>query len=162
MPIRKNLAIHRDPYLPLRGPKEVAVCRTCGAVYHHKRWAMQILPTLMKDRTVRSVTCPGCQKRQDSFPGGIIQLSGEFLVPKKEEILHLVRNEEARAKENNPLERIISIKDNIKSVEIQTTSDRFAQRIGMEIHRAYKGDVTYHWSRGDKFIRVKWHRGLER
>ncbi|MBI3596473.1 MAG: hypothetical protein HY203_04890 [Nitrospirae bacterium] len=158
MPIRKNLAVHRDPYLPLMGPKEVAVCPTCGAVYHHKRWSMESLPALVKGRTVRSAICPACQKGHDSFPGGIITLSGEFLVPNKEQILHLVRNEEARAKRINPLDRIISIKDNLKSVEIQTTSDRFAQRIGMEIQRAYKGDVTYNWSRDDKFIRVKWHR----
>jgi NMD protein affecting ribosome stability and mRNA decay len=161
MPIRKNLAVHRDPYLPLMGPKEVALCRSCGAVYHRKRWSMVNSPALLQGRTLRSVTCPACQKRQDSFPGGIIMLSGEFLAPHKEQILHLVRNEEARAKRVNPLERIISIKDNLKSVEIQTTSDRFAQRIGMEIHRAYKGDVTYHWSRDDKFIRVKWSRGQE-
>jgi len=162
MPIRKNLAVHRDPYLPLMGPKEVAVCQDCGAVYQRKRWSMEIQSGLLKGRTVRSVTCPACQKGQDSFPGGVITLSGEFLKPHREEILHLVRNEEARAKRINPLERIISIKDNLKSVEIQTTSDRFAQRIGMEIHRAYKGDVTYNWSRDEKFIRVKWRRGQER
>jgi NMD protein affecting ribosome stability and mRNA decay len=161
MPIRKNLAAYRDPYLPLMGPNEVAICRSCGAVYHRKRWSMVNSPALLEGRTLRSVTCPACLKRQDSFPGGIIMLSGEFLMPHREEILQLVRNEEARAKRVNPLERIISIKDNLKSVEIQTTSDRFAQRIGMEIHRAYKGDVTYNWSRNDKFIRVKWCRGQE-
>ncbi|HTN42683.1 MAG TPA: BCAM0308 family protein [Nitrospiria bacterium] len=162
MPIRKNLPVHRDPYLPLMGPKEAAVCRSCGAVFHHKRWSMQILPATTRNRKTRSITCPACQKKRDSFPGGIITLSGEFLAPNREEILNLVRNEEARAKRVNPLERIISIKDNLKSVEIQTTSERFAQRVSMEIHRAYKGDVTYHWSRDDKFIRVKWHRGRER
>ncbi|MBI3610795.1 MAG: hypothetical protein HY204_08855 [Nitrospirae bacterium] len=158
MPIRKNLAVHRDPYLPLMGPKEVAVCRHCGAVYHRKRWSLESPPVAVEGRTIRSVVCPACQKMHDSFPGGIIVLSGEFLKPHKEQIIGLVRNEEARAKKNNPLERIISIKDNGNGVEIQTTSDRFAQRIGMEIQRAYKGDITYHWSRDDKFIRVKWHR----
>jgi NMD protein affecting ribosome stability and mRNA decay len=162
MPIRKNRAVHRDPYLPLMGPKEVAVCRNCGAVYYQKRWFFESQPGLLKGRTVRSVTCPACQKEEDSFPGGVISLSGDFLMPHREEILHLVRSEDARAKRINPLERIISIKDNLKSVEIQTTSDRFAQRIGMEIHRAYKGDVTYNWSRDEKFIRVKWRRGEER
>lgn len=162
MPIRKNLAVHRNPYLPRMGPKEVAFCRNCGAVYHRKRWSMETSPVLLKGRTLRSLTCPACQKGQDSFPGGMIMLSGEFLAPHKEQILHLVRNEEARAKRVDPLERIISIKDNLKSVEIQTTSDRFARRIGMVIQRAYKGDITYHGSEGDKLIRVMWHRGQER
>jgi len=162
MPIRKNLPVHRDPYLPRMGPKEVAICRSCGAIYHRKRWSMENSPAVLKDRTLRSVTCPACPKKQDSFPGGVVMLSGEYLAPHKEQILHLVRNEEARAKRVNPLERVISIKDSLKSVEIQTTSDRFAQWIGTEIHRVFKGDVTYHRSRDDRFIRVKWHRGQER
>ncbi len=161
MPIRKNLAVYRDPYLPLMGPKEAAVCKRCGAVYHRKHWSIEKSPDLFKGGKSRSVVCPACQKINDAFPGGIITLSGEFLKPLKEQILHLIRNEEARAKKINPLERIISVKDGGNVVEIHTTSDRFAQRIGMEIHRAYKGDVTYHWSRDDKFIRVTWHRGQE-
>lgn len=161
MPIRKNLAVYRDPYLPLLGPKEVAVCKRCGAVYHRKRWSIERSSDLLTEGKIRSVVCPACQKTHDGFPGGIIILSGEFLKPLKEQILHLIRNEESRAKRINPLERIISIKEGGDRVEIHTTSDRFAQRIGMEIRRAYKGDVTYHWSRDDKFIRVKWHRGQE-
>ena len=76
----------------------------------------------------------------------------------KDQILHLVRNVETRAKEVNPLERIISIKNRKGDVEIQTTNERLAQRIGREIQRAYKGDVKYHWSRDDKFVRVDWDR----
>lgn len=161
MPIRKNLAVYRDPYLPLMGPKEAAVCKRCGAVYHRKRWSMETPTDFLKDAEIRPVVCPACQKTQDDFPGGIITLSGAFLKPHKDEILQLIRNEEDRAKRINPLERIISIKDQGKNVEIHATSDRFAQRIGMEIQRAYKGEVTYHWSRDDKFIRVKWHREQE-
>ncbi|MBI3995571.1 MAG: hypothetical protein HY349_06315 [Nitrospirae bacterium] len=162
MPIRKNLAVHRDPYLPLMGPKETAVCRRCGASYRRKRWSMEKPLDLRQESGVRSVVCPACQKVNDSFPGGIIRLGGAFLKPHREEIIGLIRNEEARAKTINPLERVILIKDEGSFVEVQTTSDRFAQRIGMEIHRAYKGEVTYHWSRDDKFIRVTWHRGQER
>jgi NMD protein affecting ribosome stability and mRNA decay len=147
--------------MPLMGPKEVAVCKRCGAVYHRKRWSIEKSSDLLKGGKIRSVVCPACQKTKDDFPGGIITLDGEFLKSHKGEILHLIRNEETRAKRINPLERIISIKDQGKSVEVHATSDRFAQRIGMEIHRAYKGDVEYHWSRDDKFIRVKWQRGQE-
>ena len=85
-------------------------------------------------------------------------LNGEFLKVHKDQIVHLVRNAEARAKEINPLERIISIKNLKGGVEIQTTNEKLAQRIGREIERAYKGDTKYHWSRDDKFVRVDWHR----
>lgn len=157
--IRKILAVTHDPYIPWLGPKEVAVCRRCGAVYHRKHWTLRPSPSGTRGRKIRLVLCPGCQKIRDHFPGGILTLKGNFLNPHKDEILHLIRNEEARARKINPLERIISIKDQKTKIEVQTTSDRFTQRIGMEIHRAYKGRVTYRWPGEDKFVRVEWHRG---
>jgi hypothetical protein len=114
-----------------------------------------------RGRKLRLVLCPGCQKIRDLFPGGILTLKGEFLNPHRDEIIQLIRNMEARARKINPLERIISINDQRKKIVVQTTSDRFTQRIGMEIHRAYKGDVTYRWPGEDKFVRVDWHRGRE-
>ena len=133
----------------------------CHAIYHHKRWYLEgeVLLSKAQKARVEMVLCPACHKIQDRFPGGIITLKGEFLKTRKDQIIHLVRNEEARAKGINPLERIISIKDQGESVEIQTTNERLAQRIGREIQRAYKGDATYHWSEDDKFVRVGWHRG---
>jgi NMD protein affecting ribosome stability and mRNA decay len=107
------------------------------------------------------IVCPACRKISNHFLGGIVTLEGKFLSAHKEEILNLVRNEEARAKGVNPLERIISIKDVGDRVEIHTTSERLAQRMGREIHRAYKGNASYHWSTDDKFVRVEWHRAGE-
>ncbi len=136
------------------------MCRICHAIYHHKRWYLEGARLLSKAQKARMclIICPACRKIQDHFPGGIITLQGEFLKAHKDQILHLVRNEEARAKGINPLERIISIKDRGESVEIQTTNERLAQRIGREIQRAYKGDAAYHWSQDNKFVRVEWHR----
>jgi hypothetical protein len=45
----------------------------------------------------------------------------------------------------------------VQSIEIHTTNERFAQRLGREVKRAFKGEVTYHWTAGDKFVRVEWH-----
>lgn len=112
-------------------------------------------------RKFRLVLCPGCQKIRDLFPGGILILRGEFVNPHKDEMIQLIRSEEARARKINPLERIISIKDHRDKIEVQTTSDRFTQRIGIEIHRAFKGNVTYRWPGEDKFVRVEWRRGRE-
>jgi NMD protein affecting ribosome stability and mRNA decay len=162
MPIRKNLAVSDDPYIDLRGQKEIAVCGKCGAVYHHKRWALEIPAEKISRRKVRKVLCPACRKIQDRFPGGVVTLKGAVLGRKREEILRRVRNAEARARRVNPLERIISIKGNRKTTEILTTNERFAQRIGREIKRAFKGRVAYHWSKNNKFLRVDWEGGEEK
>jgi hypothetical protein len=92
----------------------------------------------------------------------VITLRGEFLTTHKDQILQLIRNEEARAKEGNPLARIISIKEMESSIEIQTTTERFAERIGKEIKRAFKGKISYHWTHGDKLVRVEWYREREK
>jgi hypothetical protein len=157
--LQKSSPVFKDPYLPWGGRK-TALCKVCRAVYHHKQWYLEDeMPRSKARKTEMSlVVCPACRKIQDRFPGGIIMLHGEFLKSHKDLILHLVRNEEARAKRVNPLERIISIKDRRETVEIQTTNERLAQRIGREIQRAYKGDAEYRWSRNDKFVRVEWHR----
>jgi NMD protein affecting ribosome stability and mRNA decay len=165
VPIRKNLAVHRDPYLAtrsLRALKEGDVCGRCGVVYRHKRWSMDYPPLMTKGREVRKVICPACRKIRDHFSGGIITLRGDFLKTHKDQILQLIRNEETRAMGINPLERVISIKDKKSYVEIHTTNERFAQRVGREIKRAYKGRVAYHWSGDNKSIRVEWHRSEEK
>ena len=158
MPIRKNLEILRDPYLPWGGLKGAVVCKQCGAVYRNKSWSLYAAPAALKGHAVRSIVCPACRKVHDHFTAGIVALRGEFLKIHKEQILHLVRNEEARAGRVNPLERIIAIKDKNGEIEISTTSERFAQRIGRKLERAYKGRTVYHWSGGDKQVRVEWCR----
>ena len=42
-------------------------------------------------------------------------------------------------------------------IEITTTNEKLAQRIGKALHKAYSGDVAYKWS-DPKIARVNWHR----
>jgi hypothetical protein len=41
-------------------------------------------------------------------------------------------------------------------LEVQTTSDRLAQRLGRELVKAYKGQVTTRWAHQDVLARVTW------
>ncbi|MHB8481959.1 MAG: BCAM0308 family protein [Nitrospiria bacterium] len=149
-----------DPYLSKKGLKEPAKCTGCKSVYHHKKWYSKEDPIAMElQKTPMQMTlCPACRKTLEHFPAGLVTLRGGFLTAHKDQILHLIRNEEARAKGVNPLERIISIKDLGDSVEIQTTGERFAQRIGKDVKKVFKGEVSYNWVSGDKRIKVEWHR----
>lgn len=159
MKVRKSIPSATDPYLPSSGSRGTAVCRVCGSIYHHKRWDLE--PTVhLGDPTlaVVRVVCPACRKIRDRFPGGIVTLRGDFLRAHKDQVLRLVRNVERRASEVNPLQRIISIRDWGDGLEIRTTNERLAQRIGRELERACKGEVTYRWSRDNKFVRVEWNR----
>jgi len=151
---------NRDSYGQSKGLSEPAFCVVCHSVYKHKRWYLEtkMLRYQMMVQSARETICPACRKARDRFPGGVIVLTGPFLAENKNPIMHLVRNEEKRAKQVNPLEGIIAIKDFGHTLEIETTNEKFAQRIGKEIKRAFKGEIAYHWTHGDKFVRVEWHR----
>jgi hypothetical protein len=88
----------------------------------------------------------------------VVTLHGKFLQTHRDEILSIVRNEERRARETNPLERIMGIRDENESVEILTTDEKLAQRIGREIRKAYHGTVSYRWSEDANLLRVNWSR----
>ena len=93
-------------------------------------------------------------------PGGVLKLTGDFVWEHKEEILNLIRNESGKVLATNPLERIVSLESSDGGIEITTTNEKLAQRIGKALHKAYSGTVEYQWSGDSKLARVLWHREL--
>ncbi len=155
---KKAIDTEKDPYLLKMEPEEMAMCTDCSAVYQHKRWRLPTEEELEKKESYAKVVCPACQKIRDKFAGGYVTLRGEFLKDHKEEILNLIRNKEERARYTNPLERIIEINESGDTIEITTTTDKFAQRIGRVLHKAFSGKVEYKWSDDVKIARVTWTR----
>lgn len=142
-----------DSYKSKRKLPEPARCPTCGAVYHAGRWSWGTAPA-----DANEATCPACHRIRDRFPAGYVTLKGEFLAPHREEILHLVRNREAREKAEHPLERIMAIEDTGEGVLVTTTGTHVARDIGEALHSAYKGDLEYHYNSEENLLRVSWRR----
>lgn len=152
---KKSIDTARDPYMNKAEPEDGSTCRKCGAVYRDKRWSLKAkAPAAEKEK----VLCPACQKIKDKFAEGFVTLQGEFLKEHKEEILNLVRNKEERSMHTNPLHRIIEIKERNGKVEITTTTDKLAQRLGQVLKKTYSGEVEYKWSSDVKLARVVWTR----
>jgi len=151
-----------DPYLSAKGMKEPNICPTCLAIYHKKRWAFdpKMLATLKKSKEFSSHKCPACRKIEDKFVMGIVNISGTFAAEHADEILRLVKAEEKRALEKNPLERLISISNKKGLICLETTSDTLALRIGKALKRTYKGKHEYDFRYGDKHVEVDWSRDL--
>jgi NMD protein affecting ribosome stability and mRNA decay len=159
--IRRNIENYGDPYIQTTGHSEVVVCSQCRSVYHDQRWYLeeQARETVKAKRDEIGFTiCPACSKIRDKMPGGIVKLSGAFLDSHRQEILNLIHNEGDRAKQLNPLERVIDIEMMTSGIDILTTNERLAQRIGKALHRAYHGVVSYAWSQDTKLARVTWQR----
>ncbi|HTG00308.1 MAG TPA: BCAM0308 family protein [Nitrospirota bacterium] len=148
-----------DSYLPRGGMCSISICESCRSVYKNKRWysAASDYEIARRDKSVATTVCPACMKIRDNFPGGIVTLKGAVVLLHKRDLINLVKNEEERARAFNPLERVISVKENgLGSIVISTTNEKLAQRIGRAVKKAFHGEVTYHWSHDNKLARVDW------
>ncbi len=143
-----------DPYFTKQKYPDPSICKRCGVVFHDGIFEWIEPPP----RNAAEMVCPACRRIEDKYEGGIVNLEGEFLVSHKDEILNLIRNVEEEEMKYRPLERIISIDDNGKSLTIKTTYEHLARRIGEAVHRAYKGDLKIQYPEGTKYVRVWWKR----
>ncbi len=157
---KKKVDIQTDTYLPKGAPQKGVVCAGCHAVSAGKRWRLDEKAYAMHLRrgTATQLFCPACEKIRDGYPSGQVTLRGAYLAEHYEEILRIIVNEEKRARGLNPLHRIMSISEEDGRLEITTTDEKLAQRIGRELRKACGGTVSYGWSHNDKFLRVQWER----
>jgi hypothetical protein len=157
----KKKSATTDPYLPRGASRKMMVCESCHAIYSNKRWYSDpdLYKTAMENPTTITAVCPADLKIRDNFPGGIVTLKGDYVLPHKQDLLNLIKNEEERARGFNPLERVMSVKENgYGSIVISTTNEKLAQRLGRAIKKAFHGEVTYRWSHDNKLARVDWVR----
>lgn len=149
-----------DPYAVRGATAGRAVCKECTAVHEKKRWRFDeaAYAKLSALKQTRVVTCPACVKTRDCYPEGVLTLRWPGLSGHRSDIFSLLRRVAARAKDVNPLERIIKIEDDGKEVRVFTTNNKLAQRMGREMEQAYHGKAHYQWSHRDKLVRVYWER----
>ena len=146
-----------------RAMSEPAICRQCGAIYANRRWTtVQKTASNLKDqhhRTAQITVCPACKQEAHGEPRGFVYLDGAFLVGHRKEIENLMLNEAKRAGEDNPLARILGLKEgNGHKLTVTTTTEHLAQRLGHAVEKAFGGEVRYNFSHENKIARVSWQR----
>jgi len=148
-----------DPYLPAAG-QEAALCTQCQALYQGKRWFFdaKLSERLAGADKVREVLCPTCRKVKDHYAEGVLSLRGEFFAQHREEIVKLLEKEASRVRARSVLDRIIRMTPEGDQLVVETTTEKLAQHLGRAIHKAYKGDLKFHWGEVDKLVRVYWSR----
>ena len=143
-----------DPYRAQRKLHAPTACRDCAAVYHSGRWERPTLGVTIEKTDI----CPSCRRVREHNPAGIITLAGEFLAAHREELLGLIRNEEARRVIDRPLQRIMNVSDDAEGMRVETTDTHLARALGDSLHAAYGGDLSYRYEKGAAFLRVHWTR----
>ena len=149
-----------DVYLPKRGLEEKSLCKSCGALYHNKRWYMDEaeLKMVRGEAGINKVVCPACQRIEDGNPAGIVTLSGSYVAKHARDIINAAKHVEAKSMLKNPLGRIMEVKEEQNIITIATTEDKLAQKVGREIYKAHHGELHYQWSHEENFVRVNWKR----
>ncbi len=149
-----------DPYLAEAGLKDPSLCQTCRALYHNKRWTLDpnAFARLEASGEGHWVTCPACRKIAEGYAEGVVVLRGAYLWEHEEEIFNLLKNEEARAMDKNPLERVIRMAREEDSLVIETTEEKLAEHLGRALHKAHQGELRVSWSDDHDVCRVLWER----
>ena len=143
-----------DSYMARGKLPEPTVCEHCGAVYHGGRWQWGISAAADAHRA----SCPACQRVRDHYPAGFVLLEGDFLQTHRPEIVHLVYNEAERQRAEHPLQRVMSIEEVEGGINVSTTDIHLARTIGEALHRAYRGELEFHYNPEQTLLRVHWSR----
>lgn len=140
-----------DTYRKKEKHPDPTICSECGSLFTNGRWTWDDLPELASE-----AVCPACQRIKDDYPAGIIEISGPFFDDHRTEIINMIHNIKNREIADHPLERIIKIDEEEKTV-ITTTGLHLARRIGDALFSAYEGDLNYNYD-DENLIRAYWIR----
>jgi NMD protein affecting ribosome stability and mRNA decay len=140
-----------DPYQVQQKPVEGTVCPQCLAVFHDGRWQWRT-----GEETAPRLLCAACRRINDQFPAGIVTLRGDFAKEHQEQLLQLARHQEQAEKNEHPLNRIISMKEDVQGLVITTTDIHLPRRIGEAVRRAFLGTIEINFDQDGYFVRVDW------
>ncbi len=157
---KKKVDVERDTYLPRRSPKGVIQCTGCGAFYHRRHWMLAVPAGFIPPVHMHPIYCPACRKMKEQYPSGELSLRG-MDPAERQEVLRILRNEEEQARNKNPLERIMRVAQKNNDWQVETTTEKLAQRLGRSVRKARGGKLAYKWSHNNKFLRVVWEQKAE-
>jgi NMD protein affecting ribosome stability and mRNA decay len=142
-----------DPYRARGKWKEPTTCPECGAVFHRGRWQWGEAQPGAEQHL-----CPACQRIRDRVPAGQLTLSGPFFAEHRAEILHLVRNSEAKARAEHPLERIMQVAEESERTIVTFTDSHLTHGVGEALRNAYQGELDSRYTDEGDLLRVSWSR----
>jgi NMD protein affecting ribosome stability and mRNA decay len=140
-----------DPTKPTRKLADPTVCPECGATYRAGRWTWE----RGSSEAPRSL-CSACQRIQDDYAAGFVNIRGQFARDHLDEIISLVRNIEEREKETHPIKRIMDIVEVEDGLVLRTTEVHLAQAIGKALRGAFKGHLELGYE--EDIVRADWVR----
>ncbi|MFA6169466.1 MAG: hypothetical protein WCW67_07245 [Candidatus Margulisiibacteriota bacterium] len=90
--------------------------------------------------------------------GGLIKLSGSFLLDHETDLINLINNEGKLAEERDAKARLIKVEKKDGAIWAETSTHNLALHIGKALTHAYKGAHEFKFLNGEKFVEVHWER----
>jgi hypothetical protein len=149
---RGNRRIHDEPAGKL---PELAACPRCQASYRNGRWTWEAPPI-----GSYALECPACERIAADDAAGELRLEGRFVAAHRDEIEGCLRNVETRERDEHPLKRIMSIREDGQAVVVRVTDAKLVNQLGHALANAWDGELELPKTTADKssFARAAWRR----
>ena len=134
---------------------ENRTCRVCKASYRFGRWSWD-----EASGSSESAICPACRRIHRNDPAGLVDLHGDILAHRPEDIYRLIRATERSVREKHALERIMGVTEPNGDWRILTTGVYLAKRIGEALQAEMQGHMSEDYAFGTKTIRVMWQQDV--
>ena len=90
--------------------------------------------------------------------GGIIRISGKFLLDHEDDVINLVKHEGKLAEQRNPDHKVKKIEKVNGGINVELSTHNLALHIGKQLEHAYKGEHTFRFLKEEKYVEVIWRR----
>ncbi|MBI2628106.1 MAG: hypothetical protein HYW71_01555 [Candidatus Niyogibacteria bacterium] len=139
------------------GKIDIVFCPECGIVYYDKSWHHNLRhkKNVEHAKRVSFELCPACQMAKHNQYEGEIRISG-LPATQKKEIIRLIEAFGKKARERDPLDRILKIKSFDSGVSVHVSENQMTQRLAKKLNETYKKNfskpVIHKGKGGDVFI----------
>jgi hypothetical protein len=144
-----------DPYRARKKHSANTKCPSCDLLFHKGVWKWAKAGS---HQALRWKLCPACLQIKHAYPGGVLKLSGSFLVGHHGDILRRIENLAKEIVKEHPLERIMKMEEKNGEIFIYATSEHLVARLGKAIRRDFKGELVLKYARDDKYATAHWRR----
>ena len=128
------------------GRKGLIICSQCGVVYYKKSWhrnADHFKPLIEKEKdySVKFDLCPACKMiKHNQYEGRIVisKAPAEHVF----DLENLINNFCARARERDPLDRLIDLKKENGQWQITLTENQLANKLANKIVEVFKHSAS--------------------
>jgi len=134
-----------------------AVCIHCNATLDDKRWRFngaRWVKMMMAGDEVRRIVCPACKMQEEGLVEGVVTVHAAWDDARSEQASHMLRREEAREREKNALQRIVSLEVLKDGLEVTTTTEFLARHLARALEKAFHGKLSVQQATGEKYVDI--------